>query len=118
MEIENIQFDPISTNAGDNSASRKGKDDSTKVKKLPTQVEIKTWIVNYVAEILEVKPDRIDITISFDRYGLDSSAAVELAGDLEDWLDQGELDPTLLYDYPTIEALTQHLIKELKIRHC
>ena len=85
---------------------------STSVKKLPTQREIQTWIVNYVAELLEVNPDRIDVTIPFDRYGLDSSAAVGLAGDLEDWLER-ELDPTLLYDYPTIEALTQHLVESL-----
>ena len=85
---------------------------STSVKKLPIQREIQTWIVNYVAELLEVNPDRIDVTIPFDRYGLDSSAAVGLAGDLEDWLER-ELDPTLLYDYPTIEALTQHLVESL-----
>ncbi len=85
---------------------------STTVKKLPTQREIQTWIVNYVAELLEVNPNRIDVTIPFDRYGLDSSAAVGLAGDLEDWLDR-ELDPTLLYDYPTIKTLTQHLIESL-----
>lgn len=80
------------------------------VKPLPTQIEIQTWIVNYIAELLEVKPKKIDVTIPFDRYGLDSSAAVGLAGDLETWLER-ELDPTLLYDYPTIESLTQHLVK-------
>lgn len=82
------------------------------VKQLPSQNEIQTWVVNYVAELLEVKPDKIDVTIPFDRYGLDSSAAVGLAGDLEDWLER-ELDPTLLYDYPTIKSLTQHLVEEL-----
>ncbi|VEP16693.1 Phosphopantetheine-binding protein [Hyella patelloides LEGE 07179] len=82
------------------------------IKSLPTQMEIQTWIVNYVAELLEVNPNGIDITIPFDRYGLDSSAAVGLAGDLETWLER-ELDPTLLYDYPTIESLSQHLIESL-----
>ena len=83
-----------------------------KVKGLPSKLEIKTWIVDYVAELLEVEPDKIDVTIPFDRYGLDSSAAVGLAGDLEDWLEE-ELDPTMLYDYPTIESLTQHLVESL-----
>jgi acyl carrier protein len=81
---------------------------------LPSKLDIQTWIVNYVAELLEVKPEKIDTAIAFDRYGLDSSAAVGLAGDLEDWLER-ELDPTLLYDYPTIDALTQHLTEELKV---
>lgn len=83
-----------------------------KVYQLPSKSEIETWIVDYVAELLEVEPDKIDVTIPFDRYGLDSSAAVGLAGDLEDWLDE-ELDPTMLYDYPTIRSLTQHLVESL-----
>ncbi|MGL6343991.1 MAG: acyl carrier protein [Waterburya sp.] len=79
---------------------------------LPSKLDIQTWIVNYVAELLEVKPEKIDTAIAFDRYGLDSSAAVGLAGDLEDWLER-ELDPTLLYDYPTIESLSEHLVEYL-----
>ncbi|MGV2826970.1 acyl carrier protein [Myxosarcina sp. GI1(2024)] len=86
--------------------------DYASVKKVPTQIEIQTWIVNYVAELLEVKPDKINVKIPFDRYRLDSSAAVGLAGDLGTWLDR-ELEPTLLYDYPTIKALTQHLVESL-----
>jgi acyl carrier protein len=82
------------------------------LKQLPSKLDIQTWIVNYVAELLEVKPDQIDTAIAFDRYGLDSSAAVGLAGDLEDWLER-ELDPTLLYDYPTIESLSEHLMESL-----
>ncbi|MDJ0592500.1 MAG: acyl carrier protein [Pleurocapsa sp. MO_226.B13] len=83
------------------------------IKQLPSQREIQNWIVNYVAELLEVQPNKIDVTIPFDRYRLDSSAAVGLAGDLEDWLER-ELDPTLLYDYPTIESLTKHLVEDLE----
>ena len=86
--------------------------DHGSIKRLPSKSEIETWIVNYVAELLEVEPNKIDVTIPFDRYGLDSSAAVGLAGDLEDWLER-ELDPTMVYDYPTIKSLTQHLIEFL-----
>jgi acyl carrier protein len=82
-------------------------------KQIPTTSEIQAWMVAYVADLLEVDPDEIDVTIPFDRYGLDSSAAVGMTGDLEDWLET-EIDPTLLYDYPTIEALVQHLSSELK----
>jgi acyl carrier protein len=77
-------------------------------KQPPTAVEIQAWIVAYLAELLEIDPDEINTTISFDRYGLDSSVAVGLTGDLEDWMET-KLDPTLLYDYPTIESLAQHL---------
>ncbi len=77
----------------------------------PTKKEIETWIVSYIANLLEVDSEDIDITIPFDRYGLDSSAAVGMTGDLEDWLGC-EIDPTLVYDYPTIEALVEHLSSE------
>lgn len=70
--------------------------------------EIQTWIVSYLAQLLNVDPEEVDTEIPFDRYGLDSSAAVGLTGDLEDWLGY-EIDPTLLYDYPTVESLVQHL---------
>ena len=76
-----------------------------------TGKEIKNWCVSYIAEILEVKPNEIDTTIPFDRYGLDSSAAITLTGDLEEWSGL-ELDPTLMYDYPTINALAEYLAQE------
>lgn len=76
--------------------------------KLPAAAAIQDWIVNYLADLLEIEPDEVDVTIPFDRYGLDSSAAVGMTGDLETWLGR-ELDPTLLYDYPTVEALVQHI---------
>ncbi|MEO1340872.1 MAG: acyl carrier protein [Cyanobacteria bacterium J06635_13] len=70
--------------------------------------EIQAWIVTYLAGLLETQPDEIDVTVPFDRYGLDSSAAVAMTGDLEDWLER-EIDPTLFYDYPTVFALVEHL---------
>jgi acyl carrier protein len=75
--------------------------------------EIQDWIVAYLADLLEIEPEEVDITIPFDRYGLDSSAAVGLTGDLEEWLST-EIDPTVLYDYPTVEALGQHLSRQNK----
>lgn len=72
--------------------------------------DIKSWVVDYLADLLEIDPDEIDVTVPFDRYGLDSSAAVGLTGELEDWLGE-EVSPTLLYDYPTVESLVEHLAK-------
>ena len=75
-----------------------------------TAVDIHNWLISYVAELLEIEPKEIDITIPLERYGLDSSEAVILSGDLQDWL-ECELDPELLLDYQTIEALTEYLIE-------
>jgi acyl carrier protein len=74
--------------------------------------KIQDWIVAYLADLLEIDADEVDVTISFDRYGLDSSAAVSLTGDLENWLGM-EIEPTLLYDYPTVESLVRHLSVQL-----
>ncbi|MCC5615261.1 acyl carrier protein [Nostoc sp. CHAB 5836] len=98
MTTQNIELNTTSTPA---------------LKQMPTAANIQAWIVSYLADLLEVDSDEIEVTIPFDRYGLDSSAAVGLTGDLEDWLGC-ELDPTLLYDYPTVEALVKHLVSELK----
>ena len=79
---------------------------------IPTAAEIQAWTVAYLANLLEVTPEEVDVTIPFDRYGLDSYAAISLTGDLQDWLGY-DVDPTLLYDYPTIEGLVNYLSTSL-----
>lgn len=81
--------------------------------KYQSAAEIQAWMTVYLAQLLEVDSDEIQVDLPFDSYGLDSSIAVGMTGDLEDWLNQ-KLDPTLLYDYPTIESLSQHLAAECK----
>ena len=76
-----------------------------------TAADIQTWLVDYLANLLEIEPNKVKVSTQFERYGLDSAAVVGLSGDLEEWLGL-ELDPTLLYDYPTIETLSQHLAEE------
>ena len=83
--------------------------------KLPTASEIQTWIVSYLAELLEIDADELDVTLPFDSYGLDSAVAVGMTGDLEDWLGR-KLDPTLLYDYPTVQSFAKHLAEELETK--
>lgn len=73
-----------------------------------TSAKITEWLVAYMSDLLEIEPDEIDVETSFARYGLDSSAAVMLTGDLESWLGQ-EIEPTIMYDYPTIADLAAHL---------
>jgi acyl carrier protein len=74
----------------------------------PNLEQIQEWMVDRIAKLLEIDPEEVDVTVPFDRYGLDSAAAIGLTADLEDWLQQ-ELDPTLLYDYPTIQELSKYL---------
>ena len=80
-----------------------------KTPKVPTATEIQGWLVDYLAQELEIQPEAIDITVTFERYGLDSSTAIVLTGELQDWLGC-QLEPELLFDYQTIAELTQYIV--------
>lgn len=110
MQIQNLQVS-MPTVSGSIKADTRG--DARK--ESFTTAEIQAWIVSYLAELLEIEPDEVNVTIPFDRYGLDSSVTVGLTGDLEEWMGR-KLDPTLLYDYPTIESLSQHLAEEFTVK--
>lgn len=80
----------------------------TNTKTRPSSQEIQNWIVSYLANLLEIEPEDVETDIPFDSYGLDSSSAIVMTGDLEEWLGK-QIDPTFIYDYPTVLALAQHL---------
>ncbi|MGK7872426.1 MAG: acyl carrier protein [Xenococcaceae cyanobacterium] len=101
MEIQNLELVETSTvNIADTNGNVG--------KKQPTATDIQAWLVSYLAQLLEIDPAQVSITTSFDRYGLDSSATIGLNNDLGNWLGR-EIDPTITYDYPSIEALGNHL---------
>lgn len=76
--------------------------------RLVALAEIQEWLITYLVEELNLKKDEIDVQAHFADFGLDSSTAVILTGDLGEWLGY-DLDPTLLKDYLTLEALVHHL---------
>lgn len=82
--------------------------ESKNQEKVLSVTEIQNWLVSYIAELIEVTRDEIDVNIPFDEYGLDSSMSVTMVADLEVWLGR-PLDPTLIYDYPTPEKLAKHV---------
>lgn len=69
---------------------------------------IHSWLVERVAERLGVAVRQVDSRASLAHYGFDSAQILGLMGELEAWLGR-RLDPTLLYEYPTIDALARHL---------
>ncbi len=73
-----------------------------------TRDEVEDWFVNYLVSQLNISPDRVDVTVPFDDFALDSATAIVMTGDLEEWLGK-RVDPTLVYDYPTIAKLADHL---------
>jgi acyl transferase domain-containing protein/acyl-CoA synthetase (AMP-forming)/AMP-acid ligase II/acyl carrier protein len=75
----------------------------------PTKEEIAAWLIAKVAQQLQVSSQEIKVFEPLAQYGLDSLAAVRISGELQEWLKR-EISPTILYDYPTIQALAQYLV--------
>lgn len=71
----------------------------------PSATEIQAWLMSYMADLLG---EEVSATVPFERYGLDSAAAVALTGELGKWLGI-TLDPNLTFEYRTIEALGEFL---------
>lgn len=74
--------------------------------------QIQTWLVNYLSKLLEINRDEVDVTAPFDRFGLDSATVVGMTGDLSEFLGV-EVDPTLAYDYPTLEKFAAATARQL-----
>ncbi|MDF5729098.1 MAG: phosphopantetheine-binding protein, partial [Rhizonema sp. PD38] len=72
---------------------------------------IVTWLVSHLALSLKIPRDEIDIQEPFAAYGLDSSVAVSMTGELAQWIGC-ELEPTLFWEYSNIQALAQYLAEE------
>jgi acyl carrier protein len=80
-----------------------------------SRAEVRDWIITYLSELLGLPHHEIDPAQPFEIYGLESSGAVGFSGDLEDALGT-TFDTTLAYDFPTVEALLDHLESEKLVR--
>jgi acyl carrier protein len=70
--------------------------------------ELRDWLVSYLAKQLFLDKQEIDTDEPIASFGLDSVEAANLSADLMQWLDR-DLPATLVWDYPTIELLANHL---------
>ncbi len=69
---------------------------------------IEKWLLAKLSDLLGVDPREIDVREPFASYGMGSTEAVSLSGELGDWLGQN-VPADLAYEFPTIEALARHL---------
>lgn len=70
---------------------------------------LRSWLIVKFAAALEVEPAEIHADDPIVSYGLDSMVTVQIAGELEQALEV-RLPPTLVWDYPTIEAIADYLV--------
>jgi acyl carrier protein len=73
-----------------------------------TPEELGSWLADRIGYYLERPSNTIGRDTPLSEYGLDSVFAFALCGDLEDLLEIA-IDPTLIWDYKTVDALTEHL---------
>ena len=73
--------------------------------------EIEEWLVERIMEMTHKELDDIDVSVQLINYGVNSIDAAILSGDLEEWLGR-ELPASIIYQFPTIEALSAHLSGE------
>ncbi len=73
--------------------------------------EIQAWLIDEIARRLNIPTSTVDPSQPFASLGMDSLTTMTLAGDLETWLGR-RLEPTLLYDLPSIEVVSRELAAE------
>jgi acyl carrier protein len=78
-----------------------------------TAAAIQNWLIVRTSELLDLKPFEVDTRVPFGQYGFDSIKAVSLSAELEDWIGLS-LPPTLLWDYPNIDSLSNYLVSRAR----
>ncbi len=70
-----------------------------------------TWLLKTIQEEFSVPITKENISMSFAELGMTSIQGVRLSGLLSDYL-KTDIQPTLLYDYPSVIDLATYLLKE------
>ncbi|MEO0835123.1 MAG: acyl-CoA dehydrogenase family protein [Cyanobacteria bacterium J06642_3] len=92
---------------------KRGEVSNTNKGELDKNKSVQDWLSQWLGKKLEIPQEKIDRSKSFADYGMDSVMAVELAEDLEQWLPNSlELEPTLAWNFPSIEALAGYLSEQ------
>ncbi|MFJ6510701.1 acyl carrier protein [Streptomyces sp. NPDC091406] len=73
--------------------------------------ELEGWLVECVGEYVPDLDAPVDRAQDLGEYGLDSIAVVAFTADVEDRLGI-QLDPTVVWDHPTVAQLAEHLLAE------
>jgi len=73
---------------------------------------VREWLRIWFVTRVGIEPTEIDFGRRFDDYGMDSLAAVELSGELEDWSGV-ELTPSTAWQHPTIATMATFVAEGL-----
>jgi acyl carrier protein len=79
-----------------------------------THEKLRGWLVTDLARMVKITEAEVDTAKSFDAYGLDSRAAIQVSGKLEKVVER-RLSPGILFDHQTIDDLADYLTQELRL---
>jgi acyl carrier protein len=66
------------------------------------------WIISYIADLLQIDEDAVDLATDLAHYGLDSADAVIMGAAMEEYFDV-ELDPGIFIEFQTFQAMIESL---------
>jgi acyl carrier protein len=75
----------------------------------PAEPAIRDWCVAYLRRTVDDPSIAIGPEITFAQMGLDSASSAYFIVELEEWLGI-ELEPELVFDYPTIAELARYIV--------
>lgn len=78
--------------------------------------QIINFILERLAHLSKIPQQNFEITKPLANYGIDSIHALSLCSEIEEWLDI-DLEPTLTWDYPTIELMANFIHSEITLEN-
>lgn len=70
--------------------------------------EVESWMVAYLADLLDIPATSVDVNRTFDKFGLDSTATVAFTSDLGRWLGV-KLDTRVMLENDSIKAVAAYI---------
>ena len=75
----------------------------TPVTRAATAADIELWLKRYIGDLIGTSPDQISSDAGFESFGIDSVQSVDMATELETWLQlPDELPLELLFEERSI----------------
>lgn len=78
-----------------------------------TETELVDFFRKKISDELGIDLDEIDVDVEFINFGLDSVNAIFILQHIEKFIG-ADLNPLLLWDYPTIESFSRYIVSTLK----
>jgi 3-oxoacyl-(acyl-carrier-protein) synthase len=72
---------------------------------------LEAWMVALVAQELRLEADKVDVDTPLQDYGVESVMILQLLKQVADKIDRESIDPSAIYEYPSIGAFSAWLLR-------